>query len=252
MTAPASAAAALRALVAMELRLSARRGEGLLVTLVIPAAVLVFFAGSGLLPAGIGGAGGPVHWLLPGAIALAVIASGLVSLGIATGYERANGVLKLLGAAPVSPGVVVLAKLAAVLVVELAQLALLVAVAWLVLDWRPPSGLAPGLVVAGLLLGTLAFAGLGLLIAGTLRAEATLAVSNGLFLGFLMLGGILLPVAHLAAPLDALARILPAAALSEVVRVGFGEPGDPSGALALLAVWGGGAAALAARTFRVE
>ena len=61
------------------------------------------------------------------------------------------------------------------------------------------------MLVVALLLGTLAFAGLGLLLAGTLRAEATLAVANGLFLAFLLLGGIVLPVADLPGPLAALA-----------------------------------------------
>ena len=235
-------------LAALEVRLATRRAESLLVTIVIPTAVLVFFSGAGFLPTA---AGRPVDFLLPGSLALAVIATGLVSLGIATGYDRSYGVLKRLGGAPVARSSVVAAKLLAVVVVEAVQAALLVGVAALLLDWRPASA-APGLLVAAVLLGTLAFAGLGLLMAGTLRAEATLAGANGLFLLFLMLGGIVLPVDHLAAPLDALARALPAAALSDLLRVGFGAAGDAGASLALLAAWGLGAAGLAARFFRWE
>jgi ABC-2 type transport system permease protein len=127
------------------------------------------------------------------------------------------------------------------------------------LDWRVPVGASPPVFVAGLVLGTVAFAGLGLLMAGTLRAEATLALANGLFLGFLMVGGIVLPVDHLPAPLDAVAGALPAAALSDVFRVALGAGAatlaggtDPTGPLLILAAWGAAAAGLAVRTFRWE
>ena len=94
MSRPASPARAMLALAGTELRLTARRGENVLVTIIVPAAVLVFFATAGVVP---GIAGRPVDFLLPGSLALAVIASGLVNLGIATAYERNYGVLKRLG-----------------------------------------------------------------------------------------------------------------------------------------------------------
>ncbi|MEO7663677.1 MAG: ABC transporter permease [Candidatus Limnocylindrales bacterium] len=234
-----------------ELRLTARRGENILVTMIIPVAVLLFFASTGIVP---GVAGRPVDFLLPGALTLAVIASGLVNLGIATAYERSYGVLKRLGGAPLPSWALVAAKIAAVLVLEIVQIVLLVGVAALVLGWRPGAGASPTLLVAGLLLGTLAFAGLGLLLAGTLRAEATLALANGLFLAFLMLGGVVLPVDHLPGPLEALAKVLPAAALSDVLRAALGSAGGEGagGALAILAGWGLVSSGLAARFFRWE
>jgi ABC-2 type transport system permease protein len=102
-------------------------------------------------------------------------------------------------------------------------------------------------------LGTLAFAGLGLLLAGTIRAEATLALANGLFLVFLMVGGIVLPVDHLPGPLEPIARLLPAGALSELLRAALG--GVTSGvtpAIVVLAAWAAGAIGLAVRFFRWE
>ena len=108
------------------------------------------------------------------------------------------------------------------------------------------------MAIAALLLGTLAFAGLGLLLAGSLRAETMLAVANGLFVASLLLGGIVLPIDHLPAPLAALAGALPAAALSEAFRVALGLGGDGTGALILLAGWGLGATVLAVLTFRWE
>lgn len=249
MSRPASALAATLAQTAMELRLTARRGENVLVTIIVPAVVLLFFASVSVLPTD---AGRPVDFLLPGSLALAVIATSLVNLGIATAYERHYGVLKRLGGSPLTRGGLLAAKMMAVLAVEVAQTVLLVAIAILTLGWNAPSGAAPALLVAALLLGTLAFAGLGLLLAGALRAEATLALANGLFIAALLLGGIVLPVGHLPGPLAAIAGVLPAAALADAFRVALGSGGDAVRPLAILVMWGGGAAALAVRTFRWE
>jgi ABC-2 type transport system permease protein len=244
---PSPLARALTALVRHELGLAARRGENVLVTLVVPPALLVFFATAGVVP---GIAGRPVDWLLPGALALAIVAAGLVSLGIATAYDRHYGVLKRLGAAPVSRPVVLGARIVALLVLEVAQAVVLLVVAAVVLGWRPGPDVSPTLVVTGLGLGTLAFASLGLLLAGTLRAEATLAVANGLLLALLMLGGMVLPLDHFAPPLEAIGRVLPASALSDLLRVGFGGDGDPLGPLVVLVAWSLLASVAAARTFR--
>jgi ABC-2 type transport system permease protein len=245
----ASLPAATLAQAVVELRLTARRGENVLVTVIVPAVVLVFFASFGVLSAP---AGPRVDFLLPGSIALAVIATSLVNLGIATAYERHYGVLKRLGGSPLTRGGLLAAKTMAVLVVELAQVVLLVAIAATVLGWRPPAGASVGLLAVVLLLGTFAFAGLGLLLAGTLRAEATLALANALFLAAVLLGGIVLPVDELPAPLAAVAAVLPAAALSDGLRAALGTGGDPLGPAVILVMWGGAAVALAARTFRWE
>jgi ABC-2 type transport system permease protein len=246
---PASQVTATLAQTATELRLTARRGENVLVTIIIPAVVLLFFASSGVLPTG---AGRPVDFLLPGSLALAVIATSLVNLGIATAYERHYGVLKRLGGSPLTRAGLVAAKMLAVLAVEVAQLVLLVAIAAAVLGWTLPAGATPALLVVGLLLGTVAFAGLGVLLAGALRAEATLALANGLFLVALMLGGIVLPVDHLADPLAVLARLLPAAALADTFRVALGSGGDALGPIAILVAWGVATVTLTIRTFRWE
>lgn len=249
MSRPASPLRAMASVAAMELRLTARRGENVLVTLVIPAAVLVFFASVGIVP---GIAGRPVDFLLPGSIALAVIANGLVNLGIATAYERNYGVLKRLGASPLPRWGLIGAKVAALLVLEVVQVGLLFGVATIVLGWTAPAAGSAPLFVGAVLLGTLAFAGLGLLLAGTLRAEATLALANGLFLLCLMVGGIVLPVDHLPAGIAAVAGILPAAALSDLLRVALGGAGGVGGPIVVLGAWAVGAAGLAVRTFRWE
>jgi ABC-2 type transport system permease protein len=247
--APAPAFGAVLALAGWELRLTLRRGENLLVTIVIPAVVLLFFATVQVLPAV---AGRPVDYLLPGSLALAVIATCLVSLGIATAYERSYGVLKRLGGAPLPRGGLLAARILAVLAVEAVQVALLIAIAVVLLDWRPaPATNIPG-VAAAIVLGSVAFGGLGLLLAGTLRAEATLGLANGLFLAFLLLGGMIIPLDHLPAGLAAVAAVLPASQLAEALRVGLGAAGDAGGPLVALSAWAVGLAGLAVATFRWE
>ena len=174
----------------------------------------------------------------------------MVSLAIATGYERSYGVLKRLGGSPAGTSVLVAAKTASVILVEIAQVVLLVAIAAAVLAWAAGPGASLPLVVAGILLGTVAFAGLGLLIAGTLRAEATLALVNLLFLLSLVLGGIVIPLDRLPPAVASIAQDLPPAALTTVLTVGLGGAGDATESLVILAGWAVILAVLAARRFR--
>ena len=248
MSAPAGAAAATLAQVTMEVRLTARRGENILVTVVIPAVVLVFFSSMRLVPSTGGGA---LAFLVPGALTLAVIATSLVNLGIATAYERHYGVLKRLGGSPLTRSGLMTAKVGTVLIIESLQVVLLGAIA-LGLGWRAGSEASAVVFIAAILLGTFAFAGLGLLMAGTLRAETTLALVNAAFIACLLLGGIVVPLDHLPGPLAAVAGLLPAAALSEALRVALGAGGALGPPLAILGAWAVGAVALTARTFRWE
>jgi ABC-2 type transport system permease protein len=246
MSAPAARSVATRTQLAMELRLTSRRGENLLAMAVIPAVVLAFFASTSLLAVPDASS---VDFLLPGALALAVVAAGLVNLGIATAYERSYGVLKRLGGSPLGRDGLVVAKTGAVGVIVVLQVALLFTVA-AVLGWRPSPGVSAVLLVVALVLGTLTFAGLGLLLAGTLRAEATLALANGLFIAAMLLGGIIVPTSHLPGSLATVAELLPAAALSEAIRVALGSGGDPLRPIAILAVWGTAAALANVRWFQ--
>jgi ABC-2 type transport system permease protein len=238
---------------AMEVRLVLRRGENLFATIVIPTLVLVLFSSLAILPTG---TGRPVDFLLPGSIALGVIATSLVSLGITTAYDRSYGVLKRLGGSPLSRAELVAARLLTVLVVEAVQVALLVGTATVALGWTVgPSGGSPILLVVAVVLGTVAFAGLGLLLAGTLRAETVLAVANVLFLGFLVVGGVIVPIEELPGPLAAIAAALPAAPLSELLRTALGPAtagADVASPLILLSAWAVAASGLAAATFRWE
>ncbi len=247
MSAPAPLPRMIAAQAGMELRLTARRGENLFVTLVLPAALLLFFASVPVFPAD---SDRPVAFLLPGALGLAIIATAFVNLGISTAFERGYGVLKRLGGSPLPRSGLLAAKVAAVAAVEAASVVVLFAVA-AILGWGPGSAFSVPVVAAAVLLGTFAFASLGLLLAGALRPEATLALANAIFVLFLLVGGVILPIARLPEPLAALARLLPSGALTDALRAGF-DGGDAVLPFLVLGAWGVVAALLTARTFRWE
>jgi ABC-2 type transport system permease protein len=246
-SAPATLPRMVAAQAGMELRLTARRGENLFVTLVLPAALLAFFASVPVLPSEGTSA---VAFLLPGTLGLAIIATAFVNLGIATAFERGYGVLKRLGGSPLPRSGLLAAKVAAVVVVEAAGVVILLVVA-VVLGWRPEPGISPA-VIAAAVLGTFTFASLGLLLAGALRPEATLAIANALFVLFLLVGGVILPISRLPEPLATVARALPSGALTDALRAGFTGTGDVVVPLVVLAAWGIVGALVAARTFRWE
>jgi ABC-2 type transport system permease protein len=231
----------------VELAMTLRRGESLMVTIAIPVGILVFFGKVDALSNTL--KGDPIDFLVPGVLALAVMANAMVSLGIATGFERRYGVLKRLGSTPLSRSGLLAAKTVNVLLVELVQAAVIIATG-LALGWDPDAGIV--LAIAVLLVGTVAFAGIGMLMAGTLRAEANLAAANGLFLVLMFLGGMAYPLAKLPNALEAVARLLPAAALSECVRAVLQADTVPVGALTVLVIWAVAAPLAAARWFRWE
>src|SRR5258708_14327585 len=145
----------------VELLMTLRRGESVLITLIVPVLLLVFFASLNIVPTTSGKA---VDFLLPGMLALAIMATGMVSLGIATAYERYYAVLKRLGSSPLPRSGLISAKVISVLVLELIQVIVLVAVAVIFYGWRPAGTPFLALLVASI--GTVTFAALGLAIAG--------------------------------------------------------------------------------------
>jgi ABC-2 type transport system permease protein len=239
---PAPWTSAVLAQAVIEARLTARRGESLLAMVGVPVAVLVFIGV--FVPAA------PViEATLPGTLALAIVASGLVNLGIATAYERGYGVLKRLGGSPLGRSGLVAAKLGVVVAIGLAQVVAIVAVA-LVLGWRPGDDASMVALAVTAVVGAVAFAGLGLAIAGTLRPDATLVVVNLLFLLALGFGGALVPIDDLPDPVTVGVRLLPLGALTEAFGAAVGSGPDLLSSLAIVAVWAVGSALVASRTFR--
>jgi ABC-2 type transport system permease protein len=232
--------------VEVETKLTLRRGESLIVTLGIPVGILIFFGNVNLVDTGYRD---PLDFLVPGVLALAVMSTAMVSLGIATGFERRYGVLKRLGSTPLGRSGLLTAKTLTVVTVEVFQAAVIL-IAALLLGWSPAGGIPAAVLV--MIVGTIAFSGLGLLMAGTLRAEATLAVANGGYLLLLVLGGMAYPLSKLPLALQDVARVLPAAALAECLRGALTGTGIPGARLSILIGWAVVAPLLAARSFRWE
>ncbi len=231
----------------VELTLTLRRAESVLVSLGLPVLFLVFFSTVRVVPTGLGERA--VEFLAPGVIALAVMSVSMVGLGIATAFERQYGVLKRLGATPLGRPALLAGKTLTVVVVEVIQVSVLT-VTGLLLGWRPSGSVL--VVVGALVLGTMAFCGLGLLMAGALRAEVVLGVANGLYVVFLLLGGMIVPLDKLPEVVADFARLLPAAALSDLVHAGASGGGVSMRSWIVLGLWAVVAPAVAARTFRWE
>jgi ABC-2 type transport system permease protein len=230
---------------AMELRLTLRRGESLLLTLVIPVLLLI---GVTKLDALTLPTDDRVGFLVPGVLALAVMSTAFTAQAIATGYERSYGVLKRLGSSALPRWGLLLAKSLAVLAVIGLQTLILAGVG-AALGWRPHlAGVALAIVLVAL--GTGAFSGLALLMAGTLRAEATLAGANLIYLLLLAAGGVAVPLSDTA---HTLLQWLPITALTDGLRDVLADGGTaPARVWAVLGCWAVGAIAAAARWFRWE
>jgi ABC-2 type transport system permease protein len=234
----------------LELRTLLRNGEQLLLTLIIPVLLLVVFGAESLISVG---RGSRIGFIAPGIIALAIMSTSFTSLAIGTAFERRYGVLKRLGATPLSRGGLISAKALTVLTVQAGQILLIVIVSAL-MGWQPVVTAVS--VLSALLLivaGSAAFSGLAMLMAGTLRAEATLAAANLIYLVLLGVGGVVFPLTKLPAGARPVLRLLPSGALSDglraVLRYGSGLPARD---VLVLAVWAVAGIGIAARVFRWE
>jgi ABC-2 type transport system permease protein len=229
----------------LEWRQLMTNGEQILLTLIIPIAVIIGVTRLDLAT---------VDEATPGVMALAILSTAFTATAISTGFERRSGVLKFLGSTPLARSGLLVGKTGATFAVILVQLVLISAVA-LALGWSPQVSL-PALLVATVILGTVALGSWGFALAGLLRAEATLAVANGIFLILLFAGGTVLPTDRLPDALSGAVALLPSAALGDALRSLLGAPssgsGLPTASLVVLAVWAGAGIALSIRTFRWE
>lgn len=229
-----------------EARTILRNGEQVLLTLVLPSMLLLVLPRTSLVD----GATTPARLgvVVPGVLAVAVMSTAFTSQAIMTAFDRRNGVLRFLATTPLGRGGLLTGKILAVLAIELGQLAFLVALAG-TLGWRPATVDVVATALA-FTLGTAAFTAFGLLMAGTLRAEAVLAGANLVWALLLVGGGVLLPVSTLPGSLATLARLLPSGALGEALRAAISEARWDLAALAVLATWAAVGALLTRRFFR--
>lgn len=243
MSAPAPARSRILASAQFETTTLLRNGEQLLVAIVLPlmALVLLTYAPYPDLTTP------RIDVIAPGVLALCVVSTAFTGQAISTGFDRRYGVLRLRGVTPLGREGMLAGKAVAVLAVLLIQVLVLGGAA-LAMGWRPQlAGLLPLLIT--LICGAWCFVTLALLLAGTMRAEAVLAVANLLWVIFLGLG-LLLPTSVLPGPAGTVAAWLPPGLLGDAARAASLDAAWPFGAWALLLAWGAVAAVLAQRTFR--
>jgi len=231
-----------------EIFMSFRRGESLLLLIGIPVGLLVFFTETRVIrihdPH-------PINVLAPGVLALSIMSSSFVLLSIATGFERSYGVLRRLTVTPLGRTRYLLAKVAATIVTEVVQV-VIVSLVGLALGWNPHGGLLGAVAIIGVvLLATTSFVSVGFVLAGTLRAEANLAASNGLYIVLLLMSGFIIPASELPHAVAQAVIGLPSGALGSAMHRVLGSgTGVGTGNLVSLCAWAIGAPALARRVFR--
>ena len=173
--------------------------------------------------------------MTPGVLALAIVSTAFTAQAITTGFDRRYGVLKRLGAAGMSRGLLIAGKAGAAVAVVTGQWVILGGVA-LALGWRPHG--SPLWVALLAVLGTAVFIGLALLLGGILRAEAVLALANLIWLVMVAVGGVVIPLSSAPGWLRTVGGLTPAGALSTALRDVLGRGAAPTvGALLVLLGW---------------
>lgn len=238
----------------IEAMLTLRHGEQALLTLLIPIALLVGLSVLSVLPVEdlVAGDGSPVSridWITPRILALAVMSSAFTGQAIALGFDRRYGVLKRLSATALPRWLLVAGRVIAALVVVVLQMVVLGLIAVL-LGWQPDTSGALT-AIALLVVGTTSFGALGVLLGGSLRAEAVLALANIVWFVLLLAGGILLSPTTLPDEVASVVVLLPSGALAEGLRAALVDGTTAWGPLAVLAVWAAVAAAVATRTTKL-
>jgi ABC-2 type transport system permease protein len=216
----------------LETRILLSNGEQLMVAILMPALVLCALR---FLPVGRVPGLSPIDTAVAATAATALISTAFTSQAIQSGFDRRGGVLRWVATTPLGRDGYLAGKILATLAVHVVQIIVLGILA-LALGWRPGAlGLLATLPVW--LLGTLTFGALGLLVAGTLRTEAVLAVSNVLFLLFVTVGGVAVPAVTFPRFARAVVDLLPSGALGELLRAALAGGSFSVGSLLVLIVW---------------
>lgn len=246
---PAPLARMLAAQTRMELTLLLRNGEQLLLTLFIPITLLIGLCTLPLSTEAGDTAAARAATFVPAILAIAIMSTAFTGQAIAVGFDRRYGALKRLGATPIPRWGIIAGKSAAVLIVVAGQ-SVLLGVIGVAFGWRPPvAGIALGIVI--IVLGTIAFAALGLLLGGTMKAEVVLALGNLIWFVLVGLSGVVVFDRHIPGALHAIARCSPSGALTEALSRAATTSFDVFGVVVLI-LWAvvGGAAAI--RWFKFE
>ena len=197
-----------------------RNGEQLMLNIIFPVMALFALRFTGLIDEYANSVGvSRMDAAVPGVLALCVISTALSGQGIATGFDRRYGVLRFLATTPLGRNGLIMGKCIAVLVVVAIQFTLVAALGY-GLGWRPDA-IAVSRSIITMLMGAGAFTALGLLIAGTVRAEATLAIVNIAWVILAGAGGVVFPLKSFPDWYAGIVAWSPSAALGDALRGNF-------------------------------
>ena len=197
-----------------------RNGEQLMLNIIFPVMALIALRFTGLIDEYANSVGvSRMDAVVPGVLALCVISTALSGQGIATGFDRRYGVLRFLATTPLGRNGLIMGKCIAVLVVVAIQFTLVAALGY-GLGWRPDA-IAVSRSIITMLMGAGAFTALGLLIAGTVRAEATLAIVNIAWVILAGAGGVVFPLKSFPDWYAGIVAWSPSAALGDALRGNF-------------------------------
>lgn len=229
---------------AWEFKLNAKNGEQLLLLIIIPIAMFFTLTQTSII--------GGEKWDIPGALSVSItistLAAGFTSLAIATAFERRSGTLVTMGVTPITRVELVAGKAISTIYLAVISTAILITVA-LIFGWSPSS--SAFLIPLALILGIASVSGWAFLIAGTMKAEAVLAIANGIFVLAMVFGGILFQYSGV---MGTITGLLPPAALSNCMAHSLDSaPSDSPHlifSIAVLIMWSIGGTLLAAKLFR--
>ena len=227
-----------------EFRLNARNFEQALLLVIIPVLILFILTNTTI----IGGQNSPISLGFAAVLTVSTFAAGFTSLAIATAFERRSDTLVFLGTTSLTRVEVVLAKSAGSFLLALFA-GIFTLVAALLLGWIPSTSAV--LIPISIALGVFSISGFAYLLAGTLRAEAVLAIANAVFLCVLLLGGVLFTF---STELTHVLKFFPPLALKHVMEASIVTSGTADAsiltAVLVLLGWGVIGHVLASRFFK--
>lgn len=195
-----------------------------------------------------------VDRLLVGILGYGCANTALAGLAISLVVRRENGLLKRIRSTPLPPPTYMSAVLASTLVVFCLQMGVTIALGVLLYDAEGPESWIA--LVPVLLVGAIAFAGLGIGLAALIRSdEGASAVVNLVVLPMAFLSGSFGSTGDYPSFLQAISDVLPLTYLIDLVEAAYVDGAslvDDLGAVAVVVGWGLAGLAVASRRFGWE
>jgi len=194
----------------------------------------------------------PADFLLSGMIALSISQSGLFGM-IGLVEMRRKGLLKRLRMTPVNMRLFGMANIGARFILSIVQVVLLTAIG--ILAFKANVDFAAGTFLLTFVIGTLAFSGLGYLIAAASKTlESYMGITNVVSFLMMFLSGIFIDINVLPDYLKPVSQALPLTYFAEGIRGGMvygtGMNAELWLSIAILAAWGAVSFVLATLLFR--